>query len=404
MAAPQMPQESGMHLADNVVHFARILRRAGMAVGPAAVVDAIRAVETAGVTRRDDFFWTLHAVFVTRREQMPVFDEAFELFWRSRKSLAQMLQMPVVDSDGSAAAPPRAGSRRVAEALLAGAEPDMRPRPEREASLHLAASGEEVLKRRDFAQMDAAEIAEAERRIARLVLSEELIVTRRLRSSPPPGMVDLRRTLRSGLRTGGDMLLLQHRRRRAVPAPVVVLCDISGSMGQYTRLFLHFIHALGRTRRVSAFLFGTRLTNVTRELRRRDVDEALAACSAAVPDWSGGTRIGTAIYEFNRLWSRRVLGQGAMVLLLSDGLERDGEERLAAEMDRLHRSCRRLIWLNPLLGYDGFQPRARGIRAMLPHVDEFRPIHSLESMAELCGALGGEPARTADPRRLLRAA
>jgi hypothetical protein len=197
------------------------------------------------------------------------------------------------------------------------------------------------------------------------------------------------------------MILLRHRRPAQVHPPIVALCDVSGSMSEYTRLLLHFMHALGRSRRVHSFLFGTRLTNVTRSLRRKDPDEALAACAAAVSDWSGGTRIGSALHEFNRVWSRRVLGQGAIVLLITDGLERDGGADLASAMERLHRSCRRLIWLNPLLRFSGFEARAKGIRSMLPHVDELRPIHNLESMAGLVAALSARDARAGDPKRWL---
>jgi uncharacterized protein len=260
-----------------------------------------------------------------------------------------------------------------------------------------------VLQRRDFAQMTAEEIREAERRIEALRLPADLVRTRRSVAAHSPVSVDLRRMLRASLRTGGKLIPLRYRRPAERHPPIVALCDISGSMSQYTRMFLHFIHVLGQRRRVQTFLFGTRLSNVTRELRRKDPDEALAACSDAVPDWSGGTRIAAALHEFNRKWSRRVLGQGAIVLLFSDGLERDEGEELGPEMDRLHRSCRRLIWLNPLLRFDGFAAKARGIRAMLPHVDEFRPIHSLESMEALCRALG-EGGAGANPRHWLAAA
>jgi hypothetical protein len=220
----------------------------------------------------------------------------------------------------------------------------------------------------------------------------------------PGGAIDPRRTLRSSLRSGGDMILLRRKQPRPVHPPIVVLCDISGSMSPYTRVLLHFTHVLGRQRRVSAFLFGTRLTNVTRQLRHRDPDEALAACSDTVADWSGGTRIASTLEDFDRHWSRRVLGQGAIVLLVTDGLERDGVEDLARQMDRLHRSCRRLIWLNPLLGFEGFEAKARGIRAMLPHVDELRSVHSLEAVEDICRALSGNAAPVADPRAWLRAA
>jgi uncharacterized protein with von Willebrand factor type A (vWA) domain len=391
-------------IAEAVIRFARALRRAGIPLGPAAVVDAISALEMAGVGRRDDVYWALHAIFVTRRDQHPVFDEVFRLFWRPPSPPGLRPLRGLSEGEGG---PPgaRPAARRAAEAVIESlVEGEPPRRPEIEVDARLTVSADEALRKRDFAQMSAAEIAVAEREIARLVLPDDTVATRRMRPSPPPGRIDARRTLRAGLRTGGDLILLRHRRRRRLPPPIVVICDISGSMAAYSRILLHFVHALGRRRRVHAFLFGTRLTNVTRELRHRDVDEALAATSGAVADWSGGTRIAAAIDAFNRLWSRRVLGQGAIVLLVTDGLERDGAEDLPAAMDRLHRSCRRLIWLNPLLGYEGFEAKASGIRAMLPHVDEIRPIHSLDSVADLCRALEGEGGAAGDPRRWLRAA
>ncbi len=387
----------GGKLVDNIVYFARVLRRAGIPVGPAAVVDAVRAVTIAGIDTRDDFYWTLHAIFTTRRDHHAVFDEAFRLFWRSRKHLQQMLMAKPDPEKAEPSSEPRAAATRVAEAMFDAGLGAMPERQTIEIDARLTMSNAEVLRRRDFAQMSADEIAAAEREIERLRLPADRVATRRLVAAGPPGKIDARRTLRASLRTGGDMILLRHRRPAEVHPPIVVLADISGSMAPYTRVLLHFIHAMGRTRRVQSFLFGTRLTNVTRELRRKDPDDALAACSAAVADWSGGTRIATALHEFNRHWARRVLGQGAIVLLFTDGLERDDGEDLAVEMDRLHRSCRRLIWLNPLLRFEGFAAKARGIKAMLPHVDEFRPIHSLESIVELCRALAGERGR-ADPR------
>jgi uncharacterized protein with von Willebrand factor type A (vWA) domain len=238
-----------------------------------------------------------------------------------------------------------------------------------------------------------------------MVLPMEKVRRRRLVAAPR-GRIDPRKTLRASLRTGGDMIDLRHRRPEEKRPPIVALCDISGSMSQYTRILLHFLHALTEERRnVHTFLFGTRLTNVTRQLRMKDPDEALIACTDGVEDWSGGTRIATALADFNRHWSRRVLSGGPIVLLVTDGLERDTDEDLAREIDRLHRSCRRLIWLNPLLRFDRFEARARGVRAMLPHVDEFRAVHSLEAVEDLCKALSGS-ARTltaaTDPRRWLR--
>jgi uncharacterized protein len=399
------PESSG-RLAENIVHFARALRRAGLPVGPAAVVDAIRAVEVAGIAARQDFYWTLHSIFVSKREHRAVFDEAFRLFWRSRRGLEQLLSDFLERGEQpEEAEKPRPAAARVAEAMFPRLQARPRPAAEKEIEARLLVSEEERLWRRDFAQMSAAEIAEARRRIDAMRLPEDRVRTRRPVSAPRPGAIDPRRTLRASLRTGGKMVLLRHRRKAEINPPIVVLADISGSMSEYTRIFLHFMHALGeRRRRVHSFLFGTRLTNVTRQLRLKDPDEALAACSAAVPDWSGGTRIATALHAFNRLWSRRVLGQGAVVLLFTDGLERDTDEDLGLEMDRLHRSCRRLIWLNPLLRFGGFEARARGIRAILPHVDEFRPVHSLAAIADLCEALSEGGRAGTDPRRWLAAA
>lgn len=395
------------HLAENIVYFARGLRRAGLPVGPAAVIDAIRAVEVAGIATREDFYWTLHSIFVSKREHRAVYDEAFRLFWRRRQNLDQMLSSLLSDGDGPEHdQEQRPGATRAAEAMFS--ETSMQAKPSKEdfdVKGQMLVSEREVLQRRDFAQMNAAEIAEARRQIEQMRLPDDRVKTRRLIASHRAGSIDARRTLRTSLRTGGKMILLRHRQRAEIHPPIVILADISGSMSEYARIFLQFMHALGeRRKRVHSFLFGTRLTNVTRQLRMKDPDEALAACSGAVPDWSGGTRIATALHDFNRLWGRRVLGQGAIVLLFTDGLERETDEDLGIEMDRLHRSCRRLIWLNPLLRYGGFSAKARGIRAMLPHVDEFRAIHSLEAISDLCEALSARSADVADPRRWMSAA
>lgn len=393
-------------LAENIVYFARGLRRAGILVGPAAVIDAINAVEIAGVASRDDFYWALHSIFVSKREHHAVFDEAFRLFWRPRQTLESLV--PGLFDDGEPPAEdekPPPGATRAAEAMLPDIRPQSKPREDDiEVDGQLLVSERELLQRRDFAQMSAAEIVEARRQIKIMRLPDDRVKTRRMVASPRSGAIDARRTLRTSLRTGGKIIQLRYRRASEIHPPIVILADISGSMSQYARIFLQFMHALGeRRRRVHSFLFGTRLTNVTRQIRMKDPDEALAACSEAVPDWSGGTRIATALHDFNRLWGRRVLGQGAIVLLFTDGLERETDEDLGVEMDRLHRSCRRLIWLNPLLRFDGFEAKARGIRAMLPHVDEFRPVHSLEAMADLCAALSEKNTDIADPRRWLAA-
>jgi uncharacterized protein with von Willebrand factor type A (vWA) domain len=395
-----MTDEAGTgRLADNIAHFARKLRAAGLAVGPAAVIEAIRSVEVAGVGKQD-LYWALHANFVTRRDQHAVFDAVFRLFWRDR-DLAERTAPAPPDQLFVPRERPRAAQLRAAAAMASG-KPREREREQVEFDTRLTVSDEEVFRRRDFEQMTAAEIAEAERRIAELRFVGGRVRTRRF-TPAPHGRFDARRTLRHSLRTGGKLILPQSRTPREKPPPIVALLDVSGSMSPYSRMVLHFLHALGRERRVTSFVFGTRLTNITRQLRTRDPDEALAAAAAAVEDWAGGTRITSALHAFNRLWSRRVLAQGAIVLLVTDGLEREATDRLGAEMDRLHRSCRRLIWLNPLLRYPGFSAKAAGVRVMLPHVDSFRTVHSLESMAELCRALD-ERGEEFDPRLWLEAA
>ena len=392
-------------IADNIVHFARALRKAGMRVGPASVKDAIEAVLAAGIGGRDDFYWTLHSVLVKRREDHATFDEAFRLFWRSRELIEKMIAMfsPVAPDTREKRAQ-RPAESRVAQAMLGARDRNESARevPQVEIDARFTFSGAEVLRHKDFAQMSAAELAEAKRSIAALRLPFDLVRTRRFRVDPRGVRIDPRAMMRSGLRTGGDLILPRFRTVRRVQPPLVALCDISGSMSQYTRVFLHFLHALSAERsRVQSFVFGTRLTNLTRQLRHRDVDEALADCASAVQDWSGGTRIGETLHEFNRRWSRRVLGQGAVVLLITDGLERDRVEGLSREMERLHKSCRRLIWLNPLLRFDGFEARASGVRAMLPHVDEFRPVHNLEALSDLVSSLSDLRSDEADPRRWL---
>jgi uncharacterized protein with von Willebrand factor type A (vWA) domain len=319
---------------------------------------------------------------------MLIFAQAFDLFFRAAEDWKHMLDsVPLPDQAQKKSAP---ASRRVHEAL---SQPAMSEREApQEQEVQLSVSDREVLQKKDFAQMSAAEIAEVTQAIARMSLPQAELRTRRTRPDHRGLRLDLRRTLRGSLRTGGEIVNIHRLGLIDKPAPIVALLDISGSMSEYTRLFLHFLHAITDARkRVSVFLFGTRLTNVTRALRARDPDEALATCSSVVEDWAGGTRIATSLHNFNKLWGRRVLGQGAIVLLISDGLEREADSKLAFEMDRLHRSCRQLIWLNPLLRYDGFEPKAQGIKMMLPYVDEFRPVHNLSSIEGLIAALSSVP-------------
>jgi uncharacterized protein len=377
-------------IADNIVGFARALRAAGIPVGPGAVIDAVSALRLIDIGNRKDVFATLQSVFVMRHEHMLVFAQAFDLFFRVDEDWQHLLDsVPLPDQ---AKKPPPPAARRVQEAL--SQREAMQSKDSVEQDVQLSVSDQEILQKKDFAQMSAAEIAEVTRAIANMKLPQAELRTRRFMPDPQGLRLDLRRTLRGSLRTGGDIVNIHRLGRIDKPAPIVALLDISGSMSDYTRLFLQFLHAITDARkRVSVFLFGTRLTNVTRSLRARDPDEALAACTASVEDWSGGTRIATSLHAFNKLWGRRVLSQGAIVLLISDGLEREVDQRLTFEMDRLHRSCRRLIWLNPLLRYEGFQAKAQGIKMMLPHVDEFRPVHNLKSIEGLISALSASPGK-----------
>jgi len=392
-------------LAENILYFARALRAAGIPLGPGSVLDALAAVRAAGIGGKEDFYWTLHAVFVKRHEHSVLFDQAFKIFFRKRGYLERLIAMMSPEMTGAPAQQPvePQASQRVLDALFQGGAKIEREKQEIELDMRLTVSDREVLEKKDFAQMTAAEIAAAKDAIKRMVLGFDNVKTRRLTPHPHGHRIDLRRTLRASIKSGGAIIDLKYRGPKTKTPPVVALLDISGSMSQYTRLFLHFLHAITDARkRVSTFLFGTRLTNVSRALKEKDPDEALAACSASVLDWSGGTRIATSLAAFNKQWSRRVLTQGAVVLLFTDGLERDPDERLGFEIDRLHRSSRRVIWLNPLLRFSGFEAKARGIKVMLPHVDELRPIHNLESMHELCQALSGPGGRETDPKEWLR--
>jgi len=374
-------------LAQNIVHFARALREAGLPLGPGAVLDALAAVEAAGIGDREDFYTTLHAVFVKKHEESLLFDQAFRIFWKRKGLIEKLIAMLTPKAPGQRSLKPaEAGASRVADALFKSAQESAKAPPTIELDARLTMSGAEILRSKDFAQMSAEEIDQARKAIRRLVMPEDRRRTRRFAPGGRGVRVDARRSFRRSLQPGG-VIDLEFRSPTERAPPVVALCDISGSMNEYTRLFLHFLHVLGETRRVSAFLFGTRLTNVTRAMRARDPDEALAQCSALAVDWSGGTRIGEALARFNRDWARRALGQGAITLLITDGLERDNLDRLEAEMDRLAKSSRRVVWVNPLLRFGDFEAKAGGIRAMLPYVDSFRPIHNLASMADLCRAL-----------------
>ena len=394
-------------LAGNIAYFAAALRRAGLPAGPDRVMLAVEAVARAGFTDRADFYHALHAVFVQRPEHRATFAQLFRLYWRDPRYLEHMMGLltPTVRGvqEERRAKP---AEKRAAEALL-----DQAPAPETEGAeeppeqLEMDASattsGKERLRTLDFEQMSTAEMAEAKRMLATLALPVKPLASRRTEAAHH-GRIDRRATLRAALRRGA-LHDLRHAKRRMRWPNLVALCDISGSMSAYSRALLHFLHAVANRQgqgwaEVHGFTFGTRLTNITRHLRTRDVDAALAAAGAEAQDWEGGTRIGDALHAFNRDWSRRVLGQGAVVLLVTDGLDRGDPERLAHEARRLHLTARRVIWLNPLLRWDGFAPKAAGMRALLPHVDSLRAGHSIAALEGLAEALS----RPDDPGELAR--
>ena len=388
-------------LSENVMHFARLLRAAGLRLGPDRVVDCVKALELADCNRRDDWYWTMSAVFLSKEEQRPIFDQAFRIFWRDPKLVEKMMQALLPKTYGRAGKPEQEQSRRLSDALFNQKKmQEQREEQKIDLDARLTFSSREVLQRMDFDTMSAAELAEAKKMLRELRLPLPLIRTRRSQIDKRGKNINLRATLRESLRNGGDVIPLVRAAPIEIHPPLVVLCDISGSMNPYARMFLHFLHAITNDRdRVSVFVFGTRLTNITRQLRHRDVDVAMARVADAIKDWSGGTRIGWSLREFNWRWSRRLLGQNACLLLVSDGLDREAGEGLSEEMQRLHKSCRQLIWLNPLLRYDKFEARPAGVRAMLPHVDRFLPVHNLKSLIDLSRALTESGPRAAMEKR-----
>ncbi|WP_421783225.1 vWA domain-containing protein [Kiloniella litopenaei] len=395
-SSPKQDNQSNQgYLAENILHFARTLRKAGLSVPSARVLEAIDAIQFSGITRRDDIYSTFQCLFITSRDQQEIFDQCFHIFWRNPEFLerAMSLLLPTTFLENAPQDEKDKALKRVSQAF-APEQKNERPKEktdediEIEFDARLTSSNEKVLRHKDFEQMSADEQRRALEIIRHLQLPADLITTRRFSPSVQKQRIDSRKTMQASMRRGADIIELKHKAKKIQRAPLVILCDISGSMSEYSRMLLHFIHSLSSARdRIHSFTFGTELHNITRQMKYKDVDEALAAVGQQIDDWSGGTRISTAIHDFNQHWSRRVLGQRANVLLITDGLERDGAHDLSLEMERLQKSCRKLIWLNPLLRYDGFQAKARGIKLMLPHVDEFRSAHNINSLEDLAKSL-----------------
>lgn len=386
-----------------VTAFAAALRAAGLRCGGGDVVQAVRALDALGAMRRDDCFWALHCVFVRRREDSRVFAATFHQFWRadardgplpSRVESVPAAGEPPPETDhrqgveDSAAVP-----ERTRDAVLADLDSDRKAGPDHDAASRALYSVRERLSQTDIARMSAAELAMARDAARHLARTLGLMPTRRYRSDPAGGAIDRRATLRAALRTGGDALALRRRSRRRAPRPLVVLCDVSGSMAPYASVLLHFFHALAQCHDVRTFLFGTQLSNVTRLLRTRDPHQALARAQRHARGWGGGTRIGDSVARFRRHWSRRMPASAAQVLLISDGLDLGPGEQLEREMARLARASHRIVWLNPLLKFSAYAPRAAGAAAIARHAHETRPIHNLASIEDMTAALGGRDRR-----------
>jgi uncharacterized protein with von Willebrand factor type A (vWA) domain len=389
-------------LLDNLVLFGRLLRSLGMNVNPGRVIDLVQALEYVDIGRRSDFYFTTRSLMVQKKEHLPLFDRAFDLFWRKPSDHSNLLEQ-----FGSALDPPKQSPIVTAPPLEEAGSPPTEEdgqTDDEEAQQVIEVtrtySRREMLRQKDFSELSEAEIREVKLFMAEMMW--ELGYRRTRRQRPGRGRrLDLRRSLRRNLRYGGELLEWPRRQPKFKPRPLIVLADISGSMERYTRLLLYFIYSLaeGLEQQVEAFVFSTRLTRITRQLRGQDVDRALQEVSTAVHDWAGGTRIGYAVKRFNFDWARRVLGRGAVVLLISDGWDRGDPALLAKEMHRLQRSCHRLIWLNPLLGSTRYEPLTRGMQAALPYVDDFLAVHNLSSLQDLASHLARLTARKRPSRQ-----
>ena len=387
MDNPSAIDHRGGLLGSNIMYFGRALRATGIPVGAGQIVDAVTAVSLVGLNSRNEFYRTLHAIFIKRNEHRELFNQAFHIFWRNPNLLEKMMNLSLpqelTDRDNNKNA--EESFRRVAEAFAGSGQSEQTDEEERDKTeATLTWSPGESLSEKDFEKMSTEEVKEAITAIKTLRLPNMEVPTRRFSNRQTGKTIDMRRTIRQSLKFTGGFIPTIYKTRKTRRPPLVVICDISGSMERYSRMLLHFMHAVTNDRdRVFTFLFGTRLTNVTRSLKNKDVDVALKHVGKEVLDWSGGTRIGLCLAEFNKYWSRRVLSQGGITILISDGLDRDEASGLDIEMARLHRTSRKLIWLNPLLRYKGFEPKSLGIKTMLPHVDEFKTIHNLSSVREL---------------------
>ena len=376
-------------ITQHIIAFGRVLRRAGLEVATGQIMDAMRAMQLIGLRSRADVYQALFSIFVTRKEQVELFNQAFHLFWRAPSKLPQVMSLILPQLKMPETAQSKQ-SLRVKQALAENEAqikpPQSRPKNEQKEAVDLVLtySPLEVLRKKDFAAFTNEEVVMARQLLSEMNWNIPSKRTRRFNPNAKGRMLDLRKTVRQSMRNEGELIQLSWRGNQTRMRDIVVLCDISGSMERYSRMLLHFIHTItAGMRRVETFVFGTRLTRITRYLKQRDIDDAVSSVSQKVNDWAGGTRIGDALKDFNYLWARRVLRSGAVVMVISDGWDRGDIPLFEREVARLSRNCYRLIWLNPLLGYENYEPLTRGIKAAMPYIDDFLPVHNLESLEQI---------------------
>jgi uncharacterized protein with von Willebrand factor type A (vWA) domain len=400
----ELELESG-HLLHNLILFGRLLRGLGLDVNPGRMIDLVHALNYIEVGRKVDFYHAVRGLLVHRREDIPLFDEAFDAFWRKPADGWTTLDLRVMGERKRLRQPLFTAPPLRQPPAMTLSEEDDQPRDGEPpvVQVTLTYSAREALRYKDFAALTGEELDEIKHLIATLVWQ---LGERRTRRKQPGHslLLDLRRTLRGNMQYGGEVIEWAYREPKVKPRPLVIIADISGSMERYARLLLHFIYSLtaGLHQPVESFVFSTRLTCITRQLHERDIDQAVREVARAVPDWSGGTRIGEALKTFNFDWGRRVLGRGAVALLISDGWDRGDADLLRMEMARLQRSCHRLIWLNPLLGSPEYEPLTRGMQTALPYIDDFLPIHNLASLEDLARRLSDLDQRLPTRRQQVR--
>jgi len=380
-------QKPSGQLLHNMILFGRLLRGLGIDVNPGRMVDLVRALEHIQIGRKADFYYTLRSLLIHEREDLPLFDEAFNRFWQKPSGEGNWFELfngrPSKEHPDQLFSPPLLDENLLEEDSSA-ADNDEDENIQEIIEVTQTYSQREVLRHKDFSKLSQEEMTAVKLLMSRMIWDLGMRKTRRMR----PGygrQLDLRRIMRKNLRYGGEMMLWPTREQKLKPRPLIIIADISGSMEQYTRLLLQFTYSLAEslTQKVESFVFSTRLTRITRQLHRNDIDQAITEVADHVHDWSGGTRIGDSLKSFNFKWGRRVLGQGAIVLLISDGWDRGDPELLREEIGRLQRSCHRLLWLNPLLGSKHYEPLTRGMQAALPYIDDFMPVHNLASLEDL---------------------